>query len=395
VGAFIVNDGLFNHIPLMKPWLGLEEWEVLKDIILSGWVSQGPKVQEFEEKVASFLGVKYGVGTNACTSAIHLALRLHGVKEGDEVILPDLTCMANANAVMMAGAIPVFADIDERTFNLDPEKTERMITKKTRAILVVDQIGLPADLDAFIYLSRKYGLSLIDDAATALGAQYKGKYLGAQGITATFSFHPRKMITTGEGGMLVTDDGNIAEQARILRATGASVSDLERHKAKGVILQKYYVNGYNYRLTDIQAAIGIVQMKKLPEILRQRKEQGEYYTEELKGLEYLETPFVPEYATHAFSSYMIKIKKGFKITPKDVIFKMAEKNISCRFGIQPLHREPYFENRGFLDRDYPVSCDVAERSFFIPIFPGLLKEQTDYIIRNLREIFSLSKDFRE
>lgn len=372
----------------MKPWMGTEEWESLKEVILSGWVSQGPKVQEFEHAVASFVGAKFAVATNSCTSAIHLSLRSQGVKKDDEVILPDFTCMADANAVIMADAIPVFADIDEKTFNIDHQKVEKIINEKTKAILVVDQIGLPADLDVFNEIAKKYNLVLVDDAATSLGAKYKGKYLGSHGLTATYSFHPRKMITTGEGGMLVTDDPKIAETSQILRSAGASISDLERHKAKGIILQEYYINGYNYRMTDIQAAIGLIQIKKLQDILRIRNEQAEYYTRVLSEVEELETPYVPEYANHAFSSYMLKIRKGEKIKPNDVITKMAEKNISCRFGIQPLHREPYFKNRGFSDDDFPTSNDVARRSFFIPIFPGLSEENINYIIKNLKEIFT-------
>jgi perosamine synthetase len=376
-----------DHIPLLKPWVGIEEFEVLRDVVLSGWLSQGPKVKEFEEIIASFLGARYAVATNACTSALHLSLLAHGIKRGDEVILPDFTCMANANAIIMANAIPVFSDIDKDTYNIDPEKTERLITKKTKAIMVVDQIGLPADMDKFVDITKRYNLVLIDDAATSLGAKYKGRYLGGCGITAAFSFHPRKMITTGEGGMLVTDDEKISQTARILRATGASVSDLERHRAKGVILQKYYTNGFNYRMTDIQAAIGIVQMKKIPQILKQRKEQAQYYNEAFSGIEGLITPFVPEYATHAFSSYLLRLQKGVRLTPKDIINKMAEKNISCRFGIQPLHREPYFKDRKLSDGDFPVTCEIADTSFFIPIFPGLAKESMEYIVNSLKGIF--------
>lgn len=375
-----------NQIPLMKPWLGLEEWEALKDVVLSGWVSQGPRVAEFEECVASFVGGKYAVATNSCTSAIHLALRISGVKEQDEVILPDFTCMADANAIIMANGLPVFADIDKRTYNLDPKRVEEKITLKTKAILAVDQIGLPAYLNSLMEIAKRYNLVLIDDAATSLGAKYEGKYLGGHGLTTTFSFHPRKMITTGEGGMLVTDDLQIAESARILRATGASVSDLERHKKKGVILQEYYTDGYNYRMTDIQAAIGIVQMKKLPEIIRQRNQQAEYYNKVFSEIDEIEIPFVPPYATHSFSSYLLKIKKGINLTPQDIITRMAEKNISCRFGIQPLHREPYFNNRKLSDADFPISCDIAKRSFFIPIFPGLKEDELKYIVSSLKEI---------
>jgi dTDP-4-amino-4,6-dideoxygalactose transaminase len=385
-----MEDLFKKQIPLMKPWLGNEEWEALKDIILSGWISQGPKVEEFEEAIATFVGSKYAIATNACTSALFLALVTQGIKEGDEVILPDFTCMANANAIIMSSAIPVFAEIDYKTYNIDPFKVEDYITEKTKAIMVVDQIGLPADMDKFIAISKKYNLVLIDDAATALGAKYKNKYLGGYGINTAFSFHPRKIITTGEGGMLLTDNSEIATTTRMLRSTGASVSDIERHKAKGTILQQYFTNGYNFRMTDVQAAIGIIQMKKLPEILKQRKEQANYYSEALATIDQIETPFVPEYADHAFSSYLLKIRKGNKLTPKDIITKMAEKNISCRFGIQPLHREPYFKNRKNSDHEYPIACNVADNSFFIPIFPGLPYDKIDYIINCLKDIFTKS-----
>lgn len=375
-----------DQIPLLKPWVGLEEWKALKDVILSGWISQGPKVQEFENCVASFIGVKHAVATNSCTTALHLALRVHGIKANDEVILPDFTCMADANAIIMAGGVPVFADIEEKTYNIDPEKIEDLITEKTKAILMVDQIGLPADIEKFIKIARKHNLVLIDDAATSLGAKYKDKYLGSHGITTTFSFHPRKMITTGEGGMLVTDDLQIAEMSRILRSTGASVSDLERHKAKGTILQEYHTNGYNYRMTDIQAAIGIVQMKKLPEMLRQRREQAKYYNKAFSNIEELDVPFVPSYATHAYSSYLLRLKTNSKLKVVDIINGMAEKNISCRFGIQPLHREPYFRERKFSDSDFPVTCKAAESTFFIPIFPGLSEKSMSYVVRALKDL---------
>ena len=382
-------EELFKHqIPLMKPWVGIEEYEILKDVILSGWISQGPKVEKFEKTVASFVGARYAVATNSCTSALHLLLIANGVGKGDEVILPDFTCMADANAIAMAGAVPVFVDIDSETYNIDPEEVEKIITKKTKAVMVIDQIGLPADMDRFINIAKRHNLLLIDDAATSLGAKYKSRHLGGYGISAVFSFHPRKMITTGEGGMIVTDDTKIAETSRILRATGASVSDLERHKAKGVILQKYYTSGFNYRMTDIQAAIGIVQMKKLPEILKERNKQAQYYKRAFSKIGELEVPFVPEYASHAFSSYLLKLKKGAKFTPKDIINRMADKNISCRFGIQPLHREPYFSEKKLSDNDFPVTCDVADRSFFIPIFPGLSIRDMDYIVDSIKNILS-------
>ena len=377
-----------NQIPLMKPWLTEEEWHSVKDVILSGWVSQGPKVQEFENAVAKFIGSKYAVATNACTSAIHLGLRIQGVNYGDDVLVADTTCMANVNAIKMAGANPVFVDIDKDTYNIDPNLIEKAITPKTKAILNIDQIGLANDLDAIAAIAKKHNLAVVDDAATAMGGKYKGNYLGAQGIVTTFSFHPRKMITTGEGGMLLTDDANIAEQARILRATGASVSDLDRHKAKGVILQKYYDSGYNYRLTDIQAAIGLVQMTKIEKMLEERNNQAALFNEAINTIDELVAPFVPSYATHAYSSYCIKIADNCSITPEFILNKMAEKNISCRFGIQPLHNEPYFEKDGWKDAMFPVACQVAKKTFFVPIFPGLSDQNIYYIIDSLKQIIA-------
>lgn len=376
-----------KQIPLMKPFLNSEEFEPLREVLLSGWVSQGPKVAEFEEAIANFVGAKYGVATNACTSAIHLAFRIQGVKEGDEVILANTTCMANVNAIVMAGAKPIFVDIDEKTFNLNPKLIEEKITEKTSAILIIDQIGLAADLDAIKTIANEHNLILVDDAATALGGKYKGKYLGNHDLVTTFSFHPRKMITTGEGGMLMTNSLEIAEKAKILRATGASVSDLDRHKAKGVVLQKYYESGYNYRMTDIQATIGLAQIKKLDYIIAERKRQAEIFNAAFEKINGLIIPFVPEYAEHAYSSYMLKIEANFPITATEVLQIMAQKGISCRYGIQPLHREPYFDSQGLTDDLYPVSVSLAEKSFFIPIFPGLTDGEINYIIESISEIF--------
>lgn len=382
-----MNNSLFeNQIPFMKPWLGEEEWSCLKDIITSGWVSQGPKVAEFESEVAKYLGAKHAIATNACTSAMHLSLKIAGVKYGDEVIVCDSTCMANVNAIIMAGAIPVFVDADDKTFNLDIQLIENKISEKTKAIMNIDQIGLPNDIDSIQDIANKHGIFLLDDAATAFGAEYKNKKLGSGNIVTTFSFHPRKMITTGEGGMLVTNDDNIAEQARILRSAGASVSDLERHKAKGAIIQKYYDNGYNYRMTDVQAAIGLVQMKKINAIITQRTEQAIYYNNRFEGNEKIQTPFVPSYAKHAWSSYCIQITPISKKRVPEIIDEMIHNNIAVRFGIQPLHREPFFENKKFSDDSFPVSCDIAENAIFLPIYPGLTSVEQEYIADTLLRI---------
>ncbi|MFC1555295.1 DegT/DnrJ/EryC1/StrS family aminotransferase [candidate division KSB1 bacterium] len=374
-----------DQIPITKPNLGLEEWESIKDVILSGWVSQGQKAAEFEDSVASFVGAKYAVAANSCTSALHLALKIHNIGSGDEVILPDSTCMADANAIILSGASPVFVDVDEKTYNIDPQKTEDAISSKTKALMAVAQNGMSADLDSFRSIADKHNLVLIDDSATALGAEYKGKRLGSHGITAAFSFHPRKMITTGEGGIIVTDNKELADRARELRSHGASVSDMERHKAKGTIVQQYFVNGYNYRFTDIQAAIGLIQMSKLDTFINKRREQAVFYNNAFKDIEELEIPFVPENCYHVYSSYPLKINSIAKFTPKDILEKLSEKNISCRFGITPLHQEPYFSSQNLADRDFPGSCLVSKHTFYIPIFPDLSKKELVYIKDSILE----------
>jgi perosamine synthetase len=287
------KDLFADQVPLLRPWLGDEEIEAVAEVIRSGWISQGPKVIEFENAMAAFVGTKYAVATNAATSSLHLSLRLSGVGPGDKVICPSFTCMATANAIHHTSAEPVFVDIDPRTFNLDPAAVEAAVTPEVKAIMVVHQIGLPADTDALGAIAGKHGLKVVEDAATSLGATYRGKRLGALGSPTAFSFHPRKMITTGDGGMITTDDEELAERARPLRSAGASSSDLVRHQAKGVLVQQYFDYGYNYRMTDMQAAIGLVQMKKLPRMIEQRRAQALAYDAAFASMEEIEPPYVP------------------------------------------------------------------------------------------------------
>lgn len=380
-------DLFAGQIPFLKPWLGEEEAEAVREVILSGWISLGPKTAELEAAVAAVTGAAHGVATNSATTALHLGLIVAGVERGDEVLVPSFTCMATVNAILLAGAQPRFADIDPRTFNLDPADVESRITARTRAVMLVDQIGMPAPYDEIEKICRRRGLILIEDAATALGARYKGKPLGGLGAPTVFSFHPRKMITTGEGGMLMLADGAAAERARVLRSTGASVSDLVRHQAMGTIVQEYLEAGFNYRITDMQAALGLVQLAKLPQMLELRRRQADYYHEALADLVEIETPFVPAYAEPAWSSYCIRVRPRARLTAHTVVVRMAERGVSCRHGIQPLHREPCFRPQ-MAGLSLPATEAAARETLFLPIFPGLTEEQQARVVRALRESLS-------
>lgn len=378
------GDLFDGHIPLARPWLGEEEAEAARRVILSGWVSQGPMTAEFEQALAKTIGAAHAVATNAATSALHLALLVSGVRPGDEVICPATTCMATANAICHAGAEPVFADVDPDTFNLDPASAEDQISGRTRAILLVHQIGLPADLATFESLAGRRGLVLVEDAATALGAKYAGRFLGAHGRPTCFSFHPRKIITTGEGGMLVTGSAEQAERARSLRSTGASISDFDRHNAKGVLQQIYHEVGFNYRLTDIQAAIGLVQLGRLGQMLAERRAQAEHYHLLLADVDEVQIPHVPPEAEPCWSSYCIKLRSAAAAHRDELLVQLASRGISCRRGIGPLYAEPFFRSHE-PDLYLPGSEEVGRSTLFLPIFPGLTVEQQESVAAALKE----------
>ena len=257
-------------IPIAKPYLTNEEAQSAYDTILSGWVTQGPKVQEFEEKFAKYVGSKYAVALSNCTTALHLAMVVSGIKDGDEVICPSMSYVATANCIKYVNAIPIFAEVNDQ-YNLDIIDVEKRITSKTKAILLVHQIGMPADIDAFKALCNKYNLKLIEDAACAAGSAYKGNKIGSHSDLVCFSFHPRKVITTGDGGMITTNNEEYAKRIKLLRQHAMSVSDRERHSASKIVFEDHVELGYNYRMTDIQAALGIKQLEKLDMIIEERR----------------------------------------------------------------------------------------------------------------------------
>ena len=278
-------------IPVARPFIGQEEEHGVLQVLRSGWVTQGPRVAEFETRFASYIGCKHAIAVSSCTTALQLAFLAKDIGPGDEVICPSLSFIATANSVASTGATAVFGDIDLDTYNLDPLVVEGLITERTKAVLVVHQIGLPAELNTLQEIAARRGLTLIEDAACAIGAEYVGELIGKPiGEMACFSFHPRKIMTTGEGGMITTSDDQLAERLRRLRQHAMSVSDVARHNAKQIATETYDEVGFNYRMTDIQAAVSIAQLNRLPELLQRRRYLADRYTEALRHLPWMLTP---------------------------------------------------------------------------------------------------------
>lgn len=373
-----------HKIPVAKPFLSVEEAQFAYDTILTNWVTQGPRVLEFEEKFAAYTGAQYAVAVSNCTTALHLAMIVAGIKPGDEVICPSMSYIATANAITYVGAQPVFAEVHPETYNLDVEDVKRRISPKTRAILIVHQIGMPADIDAFRAVCDAHGLHLIEDAACAAGSGYKGKKIGAHSDLVCFSFHPRKVITTGDGGMITTSRKDYYERMRLLRQHGMSVNDLVRHKSDKVIIEDHIEIGYNYRMTDIQAAVGIRQLERLDRIVRERRRIALRYHEALKDIACIRLPHEPEGYFTNYQSYSIYLKPECPVSRNDLMQRMLDAGISTRRGVMTSHRETaYREYCGGLS--LPASEDASDRSIVIPLYVPMEDSEIDYVIAQLRE----------
>ncbi len=388
LGSFSTGKGFSTgdtmvRIPITRPDLGDEEKTAAARVIDSGWVTQGPKVVEFEETVARYVGSRHAIATTSCTTALHAALTVSGIGPGDEVILPSLSFIASANAVSYCGAKAVFVDIDPETCNIDPEKIEDAIGPKTRAIMPVHQMGLPADLDPIRDIAKKHNLLLIEDAACAIGSEYKGVRIGGHGSIACFSFHPRKIITTGEGGMITTDDALLAEKLKRFRHHGMSVSDIERHRANTVIVETYPELGYNYRMTDIQAAIGVEQMKKLPSILEKRRRRAERYNSGLWEIPHVRVPRIPSYARHNYQSYWIELKESAPVDRNTLMARLLERGIATRRGIMAIHREACYRDEAV---KLPHTERMTDNTLLLPLYPSLTDTEQDYVIESIKQI---------
>ena len=355
-------------IPIARPLLGEEEFAAVKEVLESGHLAQGPKVKAFEDAFAAYLGRKHAIATSNGTTALHIALLAHGVHAGQEVLIPPLTFFATASTVLMCGTKPVFVDVDRASYNMDPTKVANAITRKTAAVMPVHLYGQTADMDPILEAAKDHDLPVIEDAAQAAGAEYKGKKAGNLGTTACFSFYATKNMTTGEGGMVVTDDDEIAAKARLLRSHG------EASKYEHVIV------GYNFRMTEMAAAIGLVQLKKLEGWVRKRRENAKVLTKGLEGIEGLVPPAEGNWMVHSYYQYIVRAEPGFPLSRDEIVSTLTEEGVGCR----PSYPAPLYKQKALRDLKVRGKCPVAEqvvgRLFELPVHPAVGPKDLETIV---------------
>ncbi len=374
-----------RKIAIALPVTGEEEWAALKDPLESGWLTQGPKVAAFEKTFAARHDVAHALATTSCTTALHLALATLGIGPGDEVIVPAFTWVSTANVVLYCGATPVFADVDPATFNLDVEDALRRVTSRTKAVIPVHLFGLCADIDA-LRTALPDHVRIVEDAACAAGAAYKGRPAGGLGDFACFSFHPRKSITTGEGGMLTTNDPALAEKAEKLRNHGASVSEEVRHNGpRPYLLPDFNLLGFNYRMTDLQGAVGLVQLGKLDDFIAARARAAAAYRDALSGLNWLRCPDEPMDGQHAWQAFVTYVDPdGAPLARNDIMERLEARGIATRPGTHAVHMLGYYRERfGLNPDDYPGARDCDRHSMAIPLHNRMTNDDYAYVIDNL------------
>jgi dTDP-4-amino-4,6-dideoxygalactose transaminase len=387
-----------TRIPITKVVFGEEELRAVQLPLESGWVVQGPYVKEFEQKFSRFTGATHSIATSSCTTALHIAVAALGLGPGDEVIVPGFTWVSTANVAEYMGAKPVFCDIDLRTYNIDPDEIEALITERTVGILPVHLFGLSAAMEPIMRLAQTRGLWVVEDCACSLGGWYDGRHTGTFGDLGAFSFHPRKSITTGEGGMITTQSGDLDAACRSLRDHGASRSDFARHGSAGAfLLSEYNRVGFNFRMTDIQGALGSAQMDRAERLIELRRERAARYDELLADVDWLDTPHTPERCLHGYQAYVCLFRaedptfsnvERLHDMRNRLMADLEERGISTRQGTHsPVLTGFYSSKYGLRPEDYPRSVVADKLSLALPLFPQMTDDEQDLVVSELRAAY--------
>lgn len=373
-----------TRINVMQPWLGTEEITAVSEVISSGWVAQGPRVAEFEHAFARLQQVDHAVAVSSCTAGLHLALIVAGIGPGDDVVVPSFSFVATANAPTYVGARPQFADVDPVTGNITAATVEAALTARTRAVIAVDQCGVPVDLDEIRALCDPWGIVVIEDAACGAGSTYKDRPVGAGAEVTAWSFHPRKIVTTGEGGMVTTPHRDWADRARMLREHAMSVSATDRHARVLAPAEEYSEVGFNYRMTDLQAAVGIVQLRKLPEVVARRRDIAHTYAKHIAEIDGLRAVTDPPWGTSNFQSFWIEVGPSYPLDRDGLLTRLAGADISARRGIMAAHREPAHRDADTGTVSLRATEHLTDNTLILPVFHQMSESEQSRVIEALQ-----------
>ena len=382
-----------NVLPAFRPMIGDEEIEEVTESLRSGWITTGPKVEEFEEQFCEYVGCENAISVNSCTSALHLSLAVNDISEGDEVITSPFTFVSTVNVIEHQNAKPVLVDVDEKTYNLDPDKLEDKITENTKAIIPVHYGGQPCEMDEIIKIADQHDLIVIEDAAHALGAEYKGQKIGTISDHTCFSFYATKNLTTSEGGMITTDDPDLGRRLRELSLHGMNKDAWKRYARKGSWYYDVKALGFKYNFTDIQASIGQRQLDKFEEMQARRHKIAERYNNEFEGLDEIEVPQVKEHVKHAWHLYPIQVEQGLlSIDRNEFIEALSAENIGTSVHFIPVHMHSYYsEKYGYKPEDYPVSRRLFKGEISIPLYPKMDDDDVEDVIEGVKKIVEYYK----